>query len=70
MVDILAIGAHPDDCEIFMGGTLFHLKNIGKEIAICDLTKGELGTYGDENTRPKKIFGKMMPSLSPMQVMS
>ncbi len=55
MVDVLVIGAHPDDCEIFMGGTLFHLKNIGKEIAICDLTRGELGTYGNKNTRDEEL---------------
>ena len=55
MVDILAIGAHPDDCEIFMGGTLFHLVNIGKEIAICDMTKGEMGTYGNEAIREEEL---------------
>lgn len=51
MIDILAIGAHPDDCEISMGGSLFIFKKLGYSIAVCDLTRGELGTYGDSQTR-------------------
>lgn len=55
MTEILAIGAHPDDCEIFMGGTLLYLKSIGKEIAVCDMTKGEMGTYGNEAIRAEEL---------------
>ena len=51
MTDILAIGAHPDDVEIFMGGTLKLLTASGYTAAICDLTCGEQATYGTAEGR-------------------
>ena len=45
-IDILAFGAHPDDVEISCGGTLLRYADDGKQIAIVDLTRGELGTRG------------------------
>lgn len=54
-VDILAIGAHPDDCEIFMGGSLIRLVKAGYQTAICDLTRGEAGTYGSAESRQQEI---------------
>ncbi len=53
--DILAVGAHPDDCEIFMGGTLIKLVRQGYRVAVCDLTRGEAGTYGDARSRQQEI---------------
>ncbi|WP_018675170.1 bacillithiol biosynthesis deacetylase BshB1 [Riemerella columbina] len=50
-VDILAIGAHPDDVELGCGGTLAKLISEGKTAAIVDLTQGELGTRGTKDTR-------------------
>ena len=50
-VDILAIGAHPDDVELGCGGTIAKAIAEGKKVAIIDLTKGELGTRGTEVTR-------------------
>ena len=50
-VDILAVGAHPDDCEMFVGGMLLKMKALGYKTAICDLTRGEAGTYGSANVR-------------------
>jgi N-acetylglucosamine malate deacetylase 1 len=50
-LDLLAVGAHPDDCEIFMGGTLAAMKAKGYRTAICDLTRGENGTLGDTDRR-------------------
>ncbi|MGX9986783.1 bacillithiol biosynthesis deacetylase BshB1 [Chryseobacterium sp. POL2] len=50
-VDILAIGAHPDDVELGCGGTLAKLIAEGKKVAIIDLTQGELGTRGTNETR-------------------
>lgn len=50
-IDILAIGAHPDDVELGCGGTIAKLIAEGKTCAIVDLTKGELGTRGTEHTR-------------------
>ena len=50
-MDVVAIGAHPDDVEIACGGLLAKLARRGHRIAICDLTRGELGTNGDPETR-------------------
>lgn len=49
--DILAFGAHPDDVELGCGGTIAKLVSEGKICAIVDLTKGELGTRGTDETR-------------------
>ncbi len=50
-IDILAFGAHPDDVEISCGGTLLRYADEGKQIAIVDLTRGELGTRGSGDLR-------------------
>ncbi|RZJ50182.1 MAG: bacillithiol biosynthesis deacetylase BshB1 [Chryseobacterium sp.] len=49
--DILAFGAHPDDVELGCGGTIAKLISEGKTCVIIDLTKGELGTRGTDETR-------------------
>ena len=51
MLDAMAFGAHPDDCEISMGGTLAAMKARGYRVGVCDLTRGEMGTYGTAQTR-------------------
>lgn len=53
-LDILAIGAHPDDVELGCGGTLAKEIAAGKKVGILDLTKGELGTRGTDETRRKE----------------
>ncbi|MGM5470133.1 bacillithiol biosynthesis deacetylase BshB1 [Flavobacteriaceae bacterium LMO-SS05] len=50
-LDILAIGAHPDDVELGCGATLAKEVANGKNVGILDLTQGELGTRGTKNTR-------------------
>lgn len=50
-VDILAIGAHPDDVEISCSGTILKHNAQGYSTAIIDLTKGELGTRGNADIR-------------------
>ncbi|MCO6461680.1 MAG: bacillithiol biosynthesis deacetylase BshB1 [Saprospiraceae bacterium] len=45
-VDILAIGAHPDDIELGSGGTLIRMIEQGKSVGLLDLTMGELGSNG------------------------
>lgn len=40
-VDVIAVGAHPDDVEIAVGGTLARLVQQGYRVAIVDLTNGE-----------------------------
>lgn len=50
-IDILAIGAHPDDVELSCGATLAKEIAKGKKVGIIDLTRGELGTRGTAETR-------------------
>ena len=50
-IDILAIGAHPDDVELGCAGTIAKEISNGKKVGIVDLTRGELGTRGDSQTR-------------------
>lgn len=50
-LDILAIGAHPDDVELGCGATIAKEVANGKKVGIIDLTKGELGTRGTAETR-------------------
>lgn len=40
-VDVMAVGAHPDDVEIACGGTLARLAKQGYRVGIIDLTDGE-----------------------------
>src|SRR5438093_1106359 len=40
-LDVLAVGAHPDDVEIACGGTLAKLVRQGYRVGIIDLTDGE-----------------------------
>ncbi|HTP12566.1 MAG TPA: bacillithiol biosynthesis deacetylase BshB1, partial [Bacteroidota bacterium] len=53
-VDVLAIGAHPDDIELACGGTIAKLVNDGHKVAIADVTQGELGTRGNKDIRAKE----------------
>ena len=50
-LDILALGAHPDDVEMSCSGTLLAAVAAGKKIGIVDFTRGELGTRGTPETR-------------------
>ena len=40
-LDVVAVGAHPDDVEIACGGTLALLARQGHRVGIIDLTDGE-----------------------------
>jgi len=40
-LDVIAVGAHPDDVEIACGGTLARLVQQGYQVGIIDLTDGE-----------------------------
>jgi bacillithiol biosynthesis deacetylase BshB1 len=53
-LDILAIGAHPDDIELSCSGTLAKEVDKGKKVGILDLTRGELGTRGTAETRDQE----------------
>ena len=53
-VDLLAIGAHPDDAELLCGGTLARMSRAGYRTGILDLTRGETGTRGSAELRRRE----------------
>ncbi|KAA1245341.1 bacillithiol biosynthesis deacetylase BshB1 [Aquimarina sp. RZ0] len=53
-LDILAIGAHPDDVELSCSGTIAKEIDNGKKVGILDLTRGELGTRGTPEIRDQE----------------
>lgn len=53
-LEVLAIGAHPDDVEIGMGGTIAKYIKKGVSVGICDLTKAELSSNGSVMIRQEE----------------
>lgn len=53
-VDVMAIGAHPDDVEIAMGGTIAALAKEGKKVVLVDLSNGEPTPFGTPEKRMKE----------------
>jgi bacillithiol biosynthesis deacetylase BshB1 len=53
-VDILAIGAHPDDVELTCGGSLIKMTSAGYSTGILDLTRGEMGSRGNPDLRAEE----------------
>ena len=53
-LDVLAIGAHPDDVELACGGTLALLAERGRRVGIAHLTRGEAGTRGTAAERRRE----------------
>ncbi len=62
-LDILAFGAHPDDIELFAGGTLAKMSSLGYAVGVVDMTRGELGSRGtpairaEESKEASRIMG-------------
>jgi len=54
-LDSVAFGAHPDDIELFCGGTLIKLGSQGRKIGVISLTQGELGTRGSPEIRSQEF---------------
>ena len=50
-VDVLAVGPHPDDIEIGIGGTVAKHAALGLRVGLCDLTAGEMGSNGTPDDR-------------------
>ena len=53
-LDVLAIGAHPDDAELGCGGTLALLARAGRRVGLLHLTGGEAGTRGTAGQRRRE----------------
>jgi bacillithiol biosynthesis deacetylase BshB1 len=51
LIDALAFGPHPDDVELFCGGTMLRLADLGYATAVVDLTRGERASGGTPEER-------------------
>ena len=62
LVEILAVGAHPDDVELGCGGMLLAMRDRGYRFAIVDLTAGEKGSRGsrEERLREAKAAAELL----------
>ncbi|WP_238472895.1 PIG-L family deacetylase [Desulforamulus profundi] len=62
-IDVMAVGAHPDDVEMGAGGLVATFVKSGLKVGIVDLTAGELATNGtveerqEEARRPGRCWG-------------
>ncbi len=52
--DVLAVGAHPDDVEAIMGGTVAKLVRRGLSVLLVDLCSGEPTRYGNPGLRAEQ----------------
>lgn len=53
-IDVLAVGAHPDDVDLSVGGTVAKLAGLGRSVIILDLTRGEMGSRGSAEVRAEE----------------
>jgi bacillithiol biosynthesis deacetylase BshB1 len=53
-VNVLAFGAHPDDVELFCGGVVIRLGELGYTTAVIDLTRGEKASHGSADERARE----------------
>jgi bacillithiol biosynthesis deacetylase BshB1 len=52
--EVVVFGAHPDDAEMGMGGTIAALCNAGRRVLIVSLTRGEQGSHGTQQSRERE----------------
>ena len=52
--EVAVFGAHPDDAEMGMGGTIAKFTRAGRRVVIVSLTRGESGTYGTAEERERE----------------
>jgi bacillithiol biosynthesis deacetylase BshB1 len=53
-VDYMAVAAHPDDAELFAGGTFLKLRALGRTGVLVDVTDGGAGTRGSAAIRARE----------------
>ena len=58
-IKILAIGAHPDDIELGLGGSLARYVEEGKEVYALILSRGEKGVRDEKEKEKDELKGKM-----------
>lgn len=49
-MNVLALGAHPDDLEILCGGTLARYAAAGHAVTMCHIATGNRGGWGDQDS--------------------
>ncbi|MBU2693026.1 MAG: PIG-L family deacetylase [Candidatus Eisenbacteria bacterium] len=54
--DVVVFGPHPDDAEMVMAGTMIRMVRCGYRVLNVSLTRGEMGTYGDVETRREEFL--------------
>lgn len=61
-VDVLAFGPHPDDVELFCGGVLIRMADLGHSTAVVDLSRGERASNGtlEERERETEAASKVL----------
>ncbi|MDO8184995.1 response regulator [Conexibacter sp. JD483] len=57
---VLAVGAHPDDVEIGVGGILLRHSAAGHEVAVLTLTGGEQGGEAAERAAESQLAAELM----------
>ncbi len=55
---VLAVGAHPDDIEFMMAGTLLQLKAAGAQVHMWNLARGDCGTVRHGRDEIIKLRGQ------------
>jgi LmbE family N-acetylglucosaminyl deacetylase len=74
-MNVLAVGAHPDDLEILCGGTLARFVQEGHDVVMCHVTRGDRGSFvhsseeiaalrGEEAQRAAQLCGAEATTLS------
>lgn len=53
-VSVLVVGPHPDDIELFCGGTVARLVASGATVTLVDLTRGERASRGTPELRAEE----------------
>jgi LmbE family N-acetylglucosaminyl deacetylase len=57
-MNVLAVGAHPDDLEILCGGTLARFVQEGHEVVMCNASLGDRGSFVHTSTEIAEIRGR------------
>lgn len=68
-VDILAIGAHPDDLEHAIGGSLLLWRDRGYSMELVHLTDGSAGTHGSAEIRRAEAEAAARLLDAPMRIL-
>jgi LmbE family N-acetylglucosaminyl deacetylase len=59
-MNVLAIGAHPDDIEYGCGGTLIRYRLAGNRVFLCIMTQGGAGGDPDLRKKEQEISSKII----------